>query len=51
MHHEDGALVANNIVKFQGYVTSRRSQPMNKSATEIPKQCKGTSIKTNKDQS
>jgi hypothetical protein len=35
MHQEDGTLVANKIVKFQGYGTSRRSRPMYKSATEI----------------
>ncbi len=34
-HQEDGTLVENKIVKFQGYGTSRRSQPMYKSATEI----------------
>jgi hypothetical protein len=34
-HQNDGILVANKIVKFQGYGTSRRSQLMYKSATEI----------------
>jgi hypothetical protein len=35
MHAEDGTVVANKIVKFQGYGTSRRSRPMYKSAREI----------------
>jgi hypothetical protein len=34
-HQEDCTLVANKIVIFQGYGTSRRSWPMYKSATEI----------------
>ncbi len=35
MHGEDGTLVANKIIIFQGYGTSRRSQLMYKSSTEI----------------
>jgi hypothetical protein len=35
MHQEDGTLVANRIIKFQGYGTSRRSRPIYKSVTEI----------------
>jgi hypothetical protein len=35
MHQEDGTLVANKVVKFQGYGISRRSWPMYKSAMEI----------------
>jgi hypothetical protein len=34
-HQEDGTLVADKIVKFQGNGTSRRSRPIYKSATEI----------------
>jgi hypothetical protein len=33
-HQEDGTLVADKIVKFQGDGTSRRSQPMYKSVME-----------------
>ncbi len=35
MHQEDGTLVANKIVKFQGNGTTRRSHPIYKSAKEI----------------
>jgi hypothetical protein len=35
MHQEDGTLVANKIVKFQGNCTSRRSRPMYKSSNKI----------------
>jgi hypothetical protein len=34
-HQKDGTLVADKILKFHGDGTSRRSQPMYKSATEI----------------
>jgi hypothetical protein len=36
-YQEDGAVVSNKLIKFQGDGTSRTSHPMYKSAKEIPK--------------